>query len=234
MRRLLGRTASPTASSPAPDVPGEDPAGLQLAGSARDLAVFAERAARHDPATPVRVQASGLVLAAYVTTPFECLGLRVTRLARDASIDAVVEAVGLAARARGASDGVLALPPRLPDITWMAPLPPRTGWSEVDRRPCRDVRALVAAGTDEFRRRAGQVQAGPGTSAALEAIAEEVWSHALVSDVPARLAHAADYLGFLSDDGEAVVRSLGPWRRLDTPLGVVVARVSDRLGLFVS
>lgn len=215
-------------------MPDEDADVLHLAGSARDLAVFAERAARHDPATPVRVQASGLVLAAFATTPFECLGLRATRLAREATLDVVVEAVGLAARARRASDDVLCLPPRLPDITWAAPLPPRDGWSEVSRPQVVDLRARVAADTDEFKLRATQVEAGRAATTALQAIAEDVWSQALVSDAPARLAHAADYLGFLPDGGEAVVRSVGAWRRLDTSLGVTVARVSDPLGLFVS
>ena len=212
------------------------PDEVRLAGSSRDLAVFAERAARHDPATPVRLVAVGDAVAAFVTTPFDCLGLRVTRLAvrpvRD--LDLVVEAVGLAARARAARDGLLRLPPRLPDMTWAQPLPPRAGWSQVARLTAKDVAARVASDTEEFRLQATAVPAGRGAAGALEGIAGELWRVPLTGDAPARLAHAADYLGFLPAEGDVVVRSAGPWRRLDTDLGVTLSRVSDPLGLFVS
>ena len=218
------------------DADGPEQDGIRLAASSRDLAVFAERAARHDPATPVRLVGVGDVLAAFVTTPFDCLGLRATRLAGPLAhdIDAVVEAVGLAARARAARDGLLRLPPRLPDITWVQPLPPRAGWSVVGRLTVQDVGKRIATDTEEFRLRATQVPAGRGASVALEGIAGQLWGAPLTGDAPARLAHAADYLGFLPDDGDVVVRSAGPWRRLDTDLGVTVSRVSDPLGLFVS
>lgn len=206
---------------------------LRLAGSARDLAVFAERAARHDPGTPVRLVAADGVLAAFATTPFDCLGLRVTRLAEDAAVDVVVEAVGLAARARGARDGVLVLPPRLPDVTWSTPLPPRAGWAEVARLPGSVLAGRVAADTEEFKRRAGQGSPGSSVPAALEAVAADLWARPFAADAPARLAHAADYLGFLVDGEEVVVRAAGPWRRLDSSAGVVLARVLDPLGLLV-
>jgi hypothetical protein len=207
-----------------------------LAGPSRDLAIFAERAARHDPATPVRLVSVGDVLAAFVTTPFDCLGLRVTRLASrvDGDIDAVVEAVGLAAQARAARDDVLRLPPRLADITWVQPLPPRSGWSQLGRLAAGDVAARVASDTEEFRLRAATVPAGRGASVAREGIAGELWRAPLLGDAPARLAHAADYLGFLPDRGDVVVRAAGPWRRVDSNLGVTVGRLSDPLGLFVS
>ncbi len=216
------------------DAAGHDE--VVLAGSPHDLAVFAERAARHDPATPLRLVGVGDVLAAFVTTPFACLGLRVARLARpaDHDIDAVVEAVGLAARARSARDGRLRLPPRLPDISWTQPLPPRSGWSEVGRLATADIAARVAGDTEEFRLQAATVPAGRGASSALEGIAGELWRAPLTGDAPAGLAHAADYLGFLPAHGDVVVRAVGPWRRLDTDLGVTVGRVGDPLGLLIS
>lgn len=215
------------------DVGGD---ALRLAGSSRDLAVFAERAARHDPATPIRLVGSGDVLAAFVTTPFDCLGLRVARLAMptDHGIDVVVEAVGFAARARSARDGLLRLPPRLPDVTWAQPLPPRTGWSEVGRLTAADVAARVASDTEEFRLQAATVPVGRGASAALEGIAGELWRTALIGDAPAGLAHAAHYLGFLAAEGDVVIRAVGRWRRLDSDHGVTVGSVSDPLGLLVS
>lgn len=210
---------------------------LRLAGSARDLAVFAERAARHDPATPVRLVGAAQVLAAFVTTPFDCLGLRVTRLCEAADLDVVVEAVGLGSRARGAgggADAMLVLPPRLPDITWAQPLPPRAGWSEMARLTATEVAARVRADSDEYRLRSTQVEPGRAATSALTAIAEHLWSQPLLADVPARLAHAADYLGFVPDDGQVALRSAGPWRRLDTALGVTLVRVTDPLGLVIT
>lgn len=206
---------------------------LRLASPARDLAVFAERAARHDPATPVRLVAGGDVLAAFVSTPFDCLALRTCRLADSASLDVVVEAVGLGARARSVRDSLLTVPPRLPDITWTHPLPPRGGWHELGSVPAADVTARVAADTDEFRLRSTQVEAGRQAATALDAIAQDLWSRPLVADAPARLAHAADYLGFVDGAEEAVIRECGAWRRLDTRTGVVLVRVADPLGLFV-
>lgn len=209
---------------------------VRLASAASDLAVLAERAARHDPGTPVRLVASGSVLAAFVTTPFECLGLRVSRLDEPADLDVVVEAVGLAARARGAIDGSLSLPPRLPDMIWTSPLPPRTGWTQVATLSAQQVKARVRTDTEEFKQRAAQIEAGRGANAALEGLAARLWAGSVVADAPARLVHAADYLGFVGeqDDAVATLRSVGTWRRLDTALGVTAARIGDPLGLFVS
>ncbi|MGB9372589.1 MAG: hypothetical protein WCA82_00355, partial [Jiangellales bacterium] len=70
---------------------------------------------------------------------------------------------------------------------------------------------------------------------ALEGIAADLWARPLLGSAPSRLAHTAHYLGFLSQDGGAVVvRSIGAWHRLDTSAGVALARVGDPLGLFVS
>lgn len=215
-------------------MPSQAAETLHLAGSARDLAVFAERAARHDPGTPVRLVAEGDVLAAFVGTPFDCLALRTCRLAHSTSVDAVVEAVGLGARARLVSDQQLAVPPRLPDMTWTQPLPPRSGWRELGALRSADVAARVATDTEEFRLRSTQVETGRRAAVALESIAQDLWSRPLLADAPARLAHAAHYVGFVDeDDGDAVVLECGPWRRLDTSTGVILARVADPLGLFV-
>lgn len=207
---------------------------VRLAGPALDLAVFAERAARHEPGTPVRLVASGAVLAAFVTTPFECLGLRASRLEEPAELDVVVEAVGLGARARGAVGGWLSLPPSLPDMRWTTPLPPRSGWTELATLTLREVTDRVRADSDEFKQRAGEIEPGRGSNAALEGLAAQLWSRAVVGDAPARLLHAADYLGFVPEqpDDVATLRTVGTWRRLDTDLGVTAARLSDPLGLF--
>lgn len=232
---------------PADAVPGGTV--LALASPADDLAVLAERAARHDATCVVRLVAAGGVLAAFVPTPFGCLGLRAVRLRVPAAADVVVEAVGLAARAwTGGAD--LQLPPALPALLWTHPLPPRSGWTVTGTLGAADVGARVAADTEEFQARAAQVEPGRTATAAVEAVARELWSRPLAADHPAGLAHAAVYLGFVPEvgpdqqpaggsaptaDGDQPVtlRTAGVWRRLDTPLGVTLARASDPLGLLV-
>lgn len=182
------------------------------------------------------------MLAAFATTPFSCLGLRVARLRTPTELDLVVEAVGLAARCRSAVEGTVVLPPRLPDMSWTSPLPPRSGWKVVATTTRREALHRLRTDTDEFTRLASEVQPGRGANAALEGLATQLWSRPWRDDAPARLVHAAEYLGFLDaphapdekDDGQVTLRRAGAWRRLDTPLGVTAARVSDPLGIFVS
>jgi hypothetical protein len=228
---------------------GDEPGGtvLTLVSSADDLAVLAERAARHQATCLVRLVAAGGVVAAFVPTPFGCLGLRAVRLRVPAETDVVVEAVGLAARAR-TGGAVLTLPPALPPLLWTHQLPPRSGWTVAGTLTAADVAARVAADTEEFRRRAAQVDVGRAAASAVEAVARELWSRPLAADHAAGLAHAAVYLGFVAEPGPAgspgggpgsateepvTLRSAGLWRRLDTPLGVTLARASEPLGLLV-
>lgn len=184
--------------------------------------------------------ADGAVLAAFVATPFDCLGMRATRLAVPVGhVDVVVEAVGLAARAHTAGErGAIVLPPPVPALRWATGLPPRSGWKPVASLLLGDVIDRVAAGTDEFRSRAQALPAGRTPSAALDALANDIWRRAIAADHPVRLAHAADYLGFLDssrsgDDAGVALLSAGSWRRLDAPGGSTLMRVLDPLGLFV-
>lgn len=212
---------------------------LDLVGSSQDIAVLAERAARHDATAVARVVGVGDVLALFVTTPFDCLGMRAARLSRPLDgIDVVVEAVGLAARARTAGPHPqLVLPPPVPPMRWTFGLPPRTGWTGDDSLSTEQVRARVVADTQEFRTRAAELPEA-GSAAVLEGIAADVWGRPLIEDFPARLAHAADYLGFLGaadDAAEAVsVRRAGSWRRLSATRGSAMTRVLDPLGLFAT
>jgi hypothetical protein len=88
------------------------------------------------------------------------------------------------------------------------------------------VAGQVVAGVEEFRRRASDVTSGLALRegrAALDALAAEIWARELAAGIPLRLAHAADSYGFLGE-GDVVLRSVGPWWRLDAPHGSVVAR----------
>jgi hypothetical protein len=197
----------------------------QHPGAAADLATFARRVARFEPEAVIRIVAEGMVAGCFAETPFDALALRAVALAAPLNVDVVVEAGTLAARAVGV-DGELELPPAVPALRWTSSLPPRSGWTEVSRLGGPTVAGQLAAGVEEFRRRAPDVSTGLALRegrAALDALAAEIWARELAAGIPLRLAHAADSYGFLGE-GDVVLRSLGQWWRLDAPHGSVVAR----------
>jgi hypothetical protein len=194
-------------------------------GAAADLATFARRVARYEPEAVIRIVADGSVAGCFAETPFDALALRAVALAVPLSADVVVEAGTLSARAVGA-DGEMELPPALPALRWTTSLPPRSGWNELARLDGRDVAALVSDGVEEFRRQAADVAGGLSLRAgraALDGLAAQIWDRELAAGVPLRLAHAAESYGFLGT-GEVVLRTTGPWQRLDASHGSVLAR----------
>lgn len=197
----------------------------QHAGAAADLATFARRVAKYDAEAVIRIVADGSVAGCFAETPFDALALRAVALVSPLSLDVVVEAGTLAARAVG-ERGELELPPPVPPLRWTSSLPPRSGWTELARLDGLDVVAQVGSGVDEFRRRAPAATEGMALRegrAALEQLAAEIWDRELAAGVPLRLAHAAESYGFLGA-GEVVLRSVGQWWRLDARGGSVLAR----------
>lgn len=203
----------------------------QHPGAASDLAVFATRVARFEAEAVIRIVANGPVAGCFAETPFDVLALRAVELAEPLSADLVVEAGTLAARAVG-TRGELELPPPVPALRWTTSLPPRSGWTELARLPGAAVTSRVEAGVAEFRQRAPSVAEGSARRegrVALEKLADEIWDRELAAGAPLRLAHAADSYGFLGE-GEAVLRQVGQWWRLDAPYGSILARTG--LALF--
>lgn len=196
-------------------------------GAAADLAIFATRVARFEAEAVIRIVAGGPVAGCFAETPFDVLALRAVELDEPISLDVVVEAGTLAARAVG-DRGELELPPALPALRWTASLPPRTGWHELARLPVSDVASRVQAGVTEFRSRAPELTSGLArreARAELDKLAAEVWDAELAAGVPLRLAHAADSYSFLAaPSGDVALRESGSWWRLDAPHGSVVAR----------
>lgn len=196
-------------------------------GAAADLAVFATRVARYEAEAVIRIVAEGPVAGCFAETPFDVLALRAVELDEALSLDVVVEAGTLAARAIG-DRGELELPPTLPALRWTTSLPPRTGWDELARLPVSDVAARVEAGIDEFRSRAPDMTSGKARREArgeLDKLATEVWDRELAAGAPLRLAHAADSYGFLAaPSGDVTLRGSGSWWRLDAPHGSICAR----------
>jgi hypothetical protein len=205
-----------------------------------DLATFAARARRADPDGVVRLAAHGDVLVVSVSPVHgsggpTVIGLRVVRLAVTAELDVVVALAAFAGALEDALAGVggedagggLVLPSEAgPGAAWTGTGPPQSGWTPVCRVSPEAVGERARAGIAE-------IVAGspPGSgAAAVAALRARVWGRPLVDDLPelsglpAGAAFVAEALGFVADDEPAVVYSSGPWWRVTTTRGHVLAR----------
>lgn len=209
--------------SAAPELVPADPRALE------DLAVLVARARRADPEGAARLVASaapdGAGLLAVWVSPLHgpglpvVLGLRALALASAADVDATVTLAALAERL-ARTTRVLPVPPvQVTGAAWAGLSPPRAGWTALGDLPVERLRAVAVEG-------AAQVAAGvPRTS---------VWTRPLAgpaerAGATSGMALAADVLGFLpgpDDPGQARVSAArsGPWVRLSTARGHVVAR----------
>jgi len=188
-----------------------------------DLAVLVARARRADPDGAARLVAAAGVLAVWVSPLHGAglptvLGLRALALAEPAGTEVAVDTtVSLAAVAErlARSTQVLPVPPvQVLTASWAGVTPPRGGWAPLPdasaaalRSAARDGAALVAAGS-----RPSQVWREPLPGAAGEAGGTTA------------LAQAADVLGFLAGDDVVHAARSGPWVRLSTARGHVLAR----------
>lgn len=202
-----------------------------------DLAVLVARARRADPEGAARLVAvpapdGGGVLAVSVS-PLHgpglptVLGMRALALRGPARLDVTVALAALAERLARTMH-VLPVPPvQVLTASWPGLAPPRGGWQALEPVAAHQLRAAAAEG-------AAQVAAGaPRTS---------VWTRPLAGQAGAAggttaLALAADVLGFLPGEGapsgsggaaapggEVAAARSGPWVRLSTARGHVLAR----------
>lgn len=207
-----------------------------------DLGVFFSRAKRLDPDGAVRLQGHGATLSVTVaplhsggltgTTVPTVLGIRILEATAATSLDAVVPLAAMSDRiARASSAGQLALPlpPQAVSASWAGVSPPKGGWERiapVSAGKLRDAaEAGIAAIADALPERPGAlVTAGVRAS---------VWGSGLVlglggtvDKIPLGAAFAAEGLGFLPGRVGAVgIFASGPWARLSTPAGHVLARL---------
>jgi hypothetical protein len=221
---------------------------LAEAGEAEAIAAFLARLLRWDKSAAVRLQAAGGVLAVFGQPPFGgVLAIRTAELAAPVELDATVSAGQLLDGVEEPS-GTVTVPGSVTGPAWAGLLPPRAGLQWVEGLPSADdVRAAAAAGVAEFRARTEQLAPDARTRAALDAIADDIWSRQLgATGLPLRAVHAAHALGFLrpvrmpvptprgaSPDALALLTA-GPWLRLRTPYGSVAVRRASGLGLSVT
>jgi hypothetical protein len=201
-----------------------DPQGLA------DLGAFVRRAKVADEEGAIRLQASGPVLAAYVSMlpgsglmgEGAVLGLRVMGLAEPVEVDATVPLAAVLDRLARDAGTTLPVPPTTVRVPWAALSPPRQGWERVGAVSADEINAVARQGISEI---AGGAPPEAGGHA-VTALRRQVWGRASATTppVPAGGAFAAYALGFSQPGTEVTVWAHGRWTRLSTPAGHVLLR----------
>ncbi|MFI1102615.1 hypothetical protein [Streptomyces melanogenes] len=204
--------------------------GFADAGEVADLAAFLARLIHYDRAAAVRLQAGGGALAVFGRPPaFEVLAIRTVRLDAVVELDVTVSAGDLLEALDEPASAVV-VPSAVTGPPWAGVLPPRGGWRRLPGLPSApEIRGAVAAAVAEFRARDEALPAQARTRAERDRIGREIWSRTLgVTEVPLRVVHAAQALGFLRGSAESgaelALLGAGPWLRLRTPYGSVAVR----------
>jgi hypothetical protein len=210
---------------------------LRLTGTAdaADLAAYLGRIASLDPTAVVRLRAhaAGGAVTVFCRLPFNVLVSRSAR-AEEAPPDVTVGAAALLAAVEVAgADGPTAMPSRQ-DTQWRGPLPPTTGWQQLDRVPVDVVARLVRAGAATLRAIGGQGSAAMSESLLdHEALTVSGIDRTVV--LPLRVLSAAWRMGFLGDiapnaaAGTVAVSASGSWVRLAAPYGSAYHQTSQGL-----
>jgi hypothetical protein len=216
------------------------------AASLGDLKVYLGRAARVDNGS-VRLIGGLGVLAAYTaaltpkglldSTP-TVLGLRTFALASSDSFDTVVSIRALLDRLAqlsvlsNSAEGPIEvpLPPAETGVAWAGISPPRGGWQALGHLPVQLLETTARAGIAEV---AAAVPADTGEQL-VHRVRSEVWGRDLPESsfggddpdrgIPAGAAFCSESLGFLKSDDEVSIYRSGPWFRLTTRRGHVLAR----------
>lgn len=204
---------------------------ITLAGGQEldDLAQLTGRAKQLDAEGAVRLVCERGRLAAWVCVvpgagllgAGTVLGLRVAEAASTEPVDVVVPLAAVTDRLALRAEGHrLPVPPAEVQAPWASVTPPVSGWEPVATVAQDDLRAVARAGIDEVAQGA---PAGSGAAAVAD-LRRRVWSRPVGSGWPQGLAFGAEALGFLDGGADAVVRRSGPWWRLSTATGHVLAR----------
>jgi hypothetical protein len=201
-----------------------------------DLVTYVQRAKRADPDGAARLVGHGDVLALYVSPLHggggpDVIGLRAVQLAEPSELDVTVALAALTDRfPRIARDlpadvpvGLPVPPAQVAGVAWAGMSPPRRGWQPAGALPASVLVETATAGIAEVAE-----GAGPGSGAAAVAqLRARVWGRPLapgLPGLPAGVAFAAQVLGFVEPSGPVTVYRCGPWWRVSSGLGHVLAR----------
>lgn len=206
------------------------------------LGVYLERLLALDKTAAVRFVGIGRAAAAYTAPPLHgsasrgvtVLAVRTVALAegtqtfdRTVAAGRLLDAIHVDGDAQSPRSASATLPdPLLGGPSWAGLLPPRTGWQPLGEIPLRQLAEVVAQGNADFR-----FAALGRDRAALDTLAEEIWTRELPYGLRWRAAHTAATMGFLgpqpeSGGGSSRVAGHTRWLRLDTPYGTVLERVN--------
>ena len=114
------------------------------------------------------------------------------------------------------------LPMQVHTVSWAAISPPRGGWTPLPGTTSRLLDEVARAGIDAV---AGAIPTGTGEQI-VHRVRSEVWGQPIrgLEHVPAGAGFAALSLGFLSGDEDVQIFETGPWTRLTTKRGHVLAK----------
>ena len=202
-----------------------------VAAHRADLAAFAERATRLDPAAVIRLRArSADHFTAWTATGLDVLASRVVAgIVRpdDLSVGADELARGLAA----VDDSGYVNPGFPMDSAWRGALPPDSGFIHLDDVPARLMLDLAQRGS-ELAKEHGSSQGPPVSLLDQEVIRVSAGDDSV--GVPMRCVFALTAMGFLPQEADAVdsdeivrVRVLRAWLRIDARFGSVYRRLGD-------
>ena len=214
--------------------------------SLADLGRFAARARTVDDEGAIRLQASGVVLAAWVgvlpgsgiLAEGTVLGLRTFALAEPAELDVLVPLGAVTDRTAREPGSDLAVPPTRAVASWSAVTPPRGPWEPAGSLPGDLLAAVARDGLAEVSDAVRERGAAAGF------VRDRVWARdvreaagphpdlldadgALPEEVPvvrAGGAFAAYALGFLAPGRTVQVFRSNRWTRLTAPGGHVLIR----------
>ena len=196
-----------------------------------DFATFVARARHVSVDGAVRIQTLGPMLvltvavldAAGLLGEGRVLGMRVMPVAGGAPVDATVPIAAVSDRLARATQGTaFPIPPTTVNPAWAGITPPRGGWERVGEIDCADLDRAAKEGIETVAR---GVPEGAGSLVVGE-LRRRVWSEPTdtVPPVPSGMAFAAHTLGFTHAGERAAVTMHGPWTRLSTTRGHVLAR----------
>ncbi len=197
------------------------------------LIAVSRRQLAWEPRMPVRLRTTGTALGLYTAPPLNVLALfavPATVSGADGDVDAIIPLASfLTALEITAANGSAidlstiseATVPIAAGVT-VANLPPADGWHLPIQAVSGDLLPSVQDAVAEFTRRsAGQPEL------LKQQIADEIWNRQTWAALPMRMLHAAAKLGMLTSDRSRVSAAVnGPWKRLSTPRGHVLATTS--------
>jgi len=203
-----------------------------------DLSTYLSRAGRVEDGS-VRLIAGAGVLAVYVAVFYPSglldesptvLGLRTFSLPEKETFDAVVPVGSLLQRLTNRKNEVtdvsapvtVNLPMQVHTVSWAAISPPRGGWSPLPATSSGVLDGVARAGIDEV---ATAIPTGTGEQI-VHKVRSQVWGRPIpgLEHVPAGAGFAALSLGFLGGEESVQIFETGPWTRLTTKRGHVLAK----------